>query len=71
MNTVELLEHPLAVTERTDWVAVARELGPRFAGRAAAHDANDTFVSENYADLKAHKVFSAGVPAELGGGDAS
>jgi acyl-CoA dehydrogenase len=50
---------------------VGRELGPRFAARAAAHDANDAFVSDNYSDLKAHKVFSAGVPGELGGGDAS
>lgn len=50
---------------------VARELGPTFAARAADHDANDAFVSRNYADLKARKVFSAGVPAELGGGGAS
>jgi hypothetical protein len=28
-------------------------------------------VAENYVDLKQHKVFSAGVPAELGGGGAS
>ncbi len=56
---------------RPDWVALAHELGPRFAGRADAHDANDTFVAENYAELKAHRVFSAGVPTELGGGGAS
>ena len=53
---------------RTDWVAVARQLGPTFAARAAAHDANDAFVADNYAELKQHKIFSAGVPAELGGG---
>ena len=58
-------------TLTTDWPAVMRELGPRFAARAAAHDAADTFVSENYADLKTHKVFSAGVPTELGGAGAS
>jgi alkylation response protein AidB-like acyl-CoA dehydrogenase len=46
-------------------------LGPTFAARAAAHDANDSFVADNYAELKRHKVFSAGVPAELGGGGAS
>jgi alkylation response protein AidB-like acyl-CoA dehydrogenase len=56
---------------RTDWVAVARELGPAFAARAAAHDADDTFVAENYRELKERRVFSAGVPAELGGGGAS
>jgi len=55
---------------RTDWVAVARELGPTFAARAAGHDADDTFVAENYADLRRRHVFSAAVPAELGGGGA-
>ncbi|MGH2351674.1 MAG: acyl-CoA dehydrogenase family protein [Chloroflexota bacterium] len=65
---------PTAASEgstRTDWVAVARELGPGFAARAAAHDADDTFVAANYAELKARQTFSAGVPAELGGGGAS
>ena len=57
--------------QRTDWVALARELGPAFASRAAAHDANDSFPKENYRELKEHRVFSAGVPAELGGGGAS
>src|SRR5262249_29443364 len=37
----------------------------------AEHDSSDTFVRENYADLRDGKVFSAGIPAELGGGDAS
>jgi len=53
------------------WVAVVRQLGPAFAARAAAHDADDSFVADNYAELRAHRVFSAGVPAELGGGGAS
>ena len=56
---------------RTDWVAVARELGPGFASRAAAYDANDSFPRENYQELKEHRVFAAPVPAELGGGGAS
>ena len=56
---------------RVDWVTTARALGPRFAARAAAHDAGDVFVAENYRDLREHRVFSAGVPAELGGGGAS
>jgi len=56
---------------RTSWVAVAEELAPTFAARAASHDAADTFVSENYADLRGRRVFSAPVPAELGGGGAS
>jgi alkylation response protein AidB-like acyl-CoA dehydrogenase len=56
---------------RADWVALARGLGPGFAARAAAHDANDSFVADNYRELKEYRVFSAGVPAELGGGGAS
>ena len=56
---------------RTDWVARVHELGAGFAARAAAHDSSDTFVRDNYADLRDGKVFSAGIPAELGGGDAS
>jgi len=56
---------------RTDWVAVAEELAPTFAARAAGHDADDTFVSENYADLRRRRLFSAAVPVELGGGGAS
>lgn len=47
------------------------ELGPVFADRAASHDAQETFVAANYADLKAQRFFSAGVPAELGGGGLS
>src|SRR6185295_5553375 len=55
----------------SDWTALARELGPRFAARAASHDAADSFVADNYRDLRERRVFSAGVPAELGGGGAS
>jgi acyl-CoA dehydrogenase len=50
---------------------VVRDLGPTFAARAAAHDANDSFVADNYAELRQRKIFSAGVPTELGGGGAS
>lgn len=58
-------------TAGTDWVAVIKELGPDFASRSAAHDADDSFVAENYAALKERGFFSAGVPSELGGGGAS
>ena len=61
----------LGKAARTDWLGVARELVPAFAARAAAHDADDTFVADNYGDLRRRRVFSAGVPAELGGGGAS
>jgi alkylation response protein AidB-like acyl-CoA dehydrogenase len=56
---------------QTDWVAVVRQLGPAFAVQAAQHDADDSFVADNFRDLRTHKLFSAGVPAELGGGGAS
>ena len=62
---------PTADRTLTDWTALARELGPRFAARAAGHDATDSFVADNYRDLRQHRVFSAGVPADLGGGGAS
>jgi alkylation response protein AidB-like acyl-CoA dehydrogenase len=62
---------PMASDARTDWIAVARELASVFAVRAAAHDADDTFVADNYAELRQRRVFSAGLPVELGGGGAS
>jgi len=60
-----------AIETRTDWAALARQLGTEFAPRAAAHDADDSFVAENFDILKQHGIFAAGVPQELGGGGAS
>ena len=57
--------------QAVDWPLLMHELGPNFAARAAKHDATDTFVAENFAELKARGVFAAGVPSELGGGGAS
>jgi alkylation response protein AidB-like acyl-CoA dehydrogenase len=54
-----------------DTIALVNELGPRFAARAAEHDASDAFVAENYAELKGRGAFAAGIPEELGGGGAS
>lgn len=58
-------------TAKTDWLSKAQALSSDFATRAAKHDADDSFVAENYAALKSAKLFSAPVPAELGGGGAS
>ena len=58
-------------TTTQDWIALANELGPAFAERAAQHDRDDSFVHKNYEELKARNVFGAAVPADLGGGDAS
>src|SRR3954469_22160498 len=55
----------------TDWTELMTPLGQDFAKRSAAHDAEDSFVAENYAALREHGAFAAGVPAELGGGGAS
>ena len=54
-----------------DWSRLIRELGPGFAERAGVHDSSDSFVAENFAELRAHRVFAAGVPDKLGGGGAS
>jgi alkylation response protein AidB-like acyl-CoA dehydrogenase len=55
----------------SDWSRLMHEFGPRFAERAGVHDANDSFVAENFAELKSQNVFAAGVPKQLGGGGAS
>jgi acyl-CoA dehydrogenase len=47
---------------------IVENLGPAFSERAGRHDRDGSFVSENYALLKEHRLFSAAVPAELGGG---
>jgi alkylation response protein AidB-like acyl-CoA dehydrogenase len=57
--------------DKRDWLALARELAVGFTDRAAAHDADDSFVTENYAALAERRFFSAGVPEALGGGGAS
>ena len=58
-------------TEHRDWTATVRELGDSIAANAAAHDRDGSFVADNYAILKEHRLFSAGIPEELGGGGAS
>ena len=63
---------PTRRPDRTKYLGWAdARLGSGFAARIADHDVTDTFVAENCAELKAHQVFSAGVPPELGDGGAS
>ena len=45
------------------------QLGPQFAAVTDKHDEEDSFVADNYDALKEHRVFSALVPVELGGGN--
>jgi len=54
-----------------DWLELIHELGSDFEKRAAEHDEDDSFVSENYAALKEHGFFGAMVPKEFGGGGVS
>lgn len=50
---------------------IVQKIGPEISSRAASADESGQFVSENYALLKQHGLVEAGVPGELGGGDAS
>ena len=54
-----------------DWPAEARDIALEFGKRAADHDRSGSFVADNFADLKEHGFFSAGIPEELGGGGAT
>lgn len=56
------------MTRYLDLPALAQIIGPRFAEGAAERDDADVFVDAHYDVLKEHKVFSAMVPKELGGG---
>ncbi|TDQ81970.1 alkylation response protein AidB-like acyl-CoA dehydrogenase [Dongia mobilis] len=53
-----------------DPIAIVRKLGPGFAARARTADDTDAFVAQNFAELKAAGLVTAGVPADLGGGGA-
>jgi len=59
------------MTSTLDLNAVLADLGPRCAGAAARHDADDSFVAEAYAALREARVFSALVPTDFGGGGCS
>ena len=58
------------MSEIIDLQSLIPELGPQIAEGAAERDKAGSFVSQNYKLLKKSKIFSALVPAELGGGGA-
>ncbi|WP_026923672.1 acyl-CoA dehydrogenase family protein [Glycomyces arizonensis] len=49
----------------------ARDLAPRLAERAGAHDAAGTFPAEDFADLRSSGLLGLMAPARLGGSGAS
>jgi alkylation response protein AidB-like acyl-CoA dehydrogenase len=63
--------HAVPSPPARDWVALAREIGPALAERAAANDAEDRFVAQGMVALQERRFMSAQVPQELGGGGAS
>ncbi|HTV37477.1 MAG TPA: acyl-CoA dehydrogenase family protein [Xanthobacteraceae bacterium] len=56
------------MTRFPDLQALVQIIGPRFAEGSIERDQADVFVADHYDILKEHKVFSALVPADLGGG---
>lgn len=59
---------PAPVREGDDrFVPLAAELGAEFAPRAARHDRDNTFVSENFDALRQSDYLRLAVPKELGG----
>lgn len=61
----------MSTSTTTDWRAVLNDLLPLLASRAATHDNEDSFVADNYADLRERRFFSMHVPLDLGGGGVS
>lgn len=59
------------MTQYLDLQALAQIIGPRFAEGAGERDERDVFVAAHYDVMKQHKLFSALIPKELGGGGAS
>ena len=49
-------------------VQIVQRLATSFAQRASRHDADDSFVAENFTALREAGFFKAAIPRELGGG---
>jgi alkylation response protein AidB-like acyl-CoA dehydrogenase len=54
-------------TPQIRWEDLLTQLGPAFSQRATQYDQANSFVKENYDQLKAHRFFALLVPEELGG----
>jgi alkylation response protein AidB-like acyl-CoA dehydrogenase len=66
--TVPKIATGQAVSEKTDWIALATDLAEEFAKRAADVDREGRFPFENIERLKETGYLKSVVPAELGGG---
>ena len=44
-------------SRNTDLMTIVAELGPKFAARAAEHDAEGTFVAEHFQEMRDCKLF--------------
>lgn len=71
MTTLTSIKSTESVMQKQNWVEVAKEIGPKFAERAAQHDQEGSFVQENYDEMRQRKLFSARIPLDLGGGGGS
>lgn len=60
-----------SVSADISWIDRADRLSDEFAARAAMHDAEERFVSENILRLREQGFLTALVPTEFGGGGAS
>lgn len=56
---------------KDEWAMRVKKLADEFSKNAVLFDATDRFAAEHFAALKANRIFSVGIPAELGGGGGS
>jgi len=59
------------MTTKIDLTRILNQVGPSISEDAAWLDATDGFVGKNFDALREHRVFSALVPATIGGGGAT
>ena len=52
MTTLTSIKSTESVMQKQNWVEVAKEIGPKFAERAAQHDQEGSFVQENYDEMR-------------------
>ena len=58
-------------TATIDLKAIVHKIGPGFAAKITERDETDSFIDDNYDVLAEHRILSAMIPTELGGGGAN